>query len=258
MAQYIVYACGAVPAGGLSDRLKGLISCYGLSVALGCEFIADWTFPYPLQQVLQPNEVDWLPRPITGTLKNCFVMDNENLEWFKPVLSDTKNCLKEEIIVIRTNLNFLSYLNMQDKFEEYFKKLFKKPKFSLPIGPKTLGVCARFGGIQANWADSDFNRQLSFEDVIEKTQTIFKQGNYDNLFVCSDSTKFIETASTHLDFMCTAGASEHMDRQQCSFEGFKKSFDDFFGLRECADIISTKGEFAITAALSNGKKVIQI
>ena len=117
------------------------------------------------------------------------------------------------------------------------------------------GLCARFGGKQCNWGDINFGRELSFDFVVEKTKQISADKK---IFLCTDSQAFYDYAKDRFNFMHVPGTTEHMDREGCSLYGFKKSFIDFYLLRECDTIISTKGEFAKTAALSKGKLPVSI
>ena len=259
---YLIYNCTTPPAGGLADRFKGLLSCYGLAKQLKREFIVNWTFPYKLTTILQPNKIDWKPKPIKGTFREYFLIDNDNFSQFKPVLENKKidSIFTNDIISIRTNINFLNYFDLS--FAETFNKLFKfnfegYEKF---IQPNTLGVSCRFGGQQANWeGDPDFNKILSYDYVYEEIVKIKNEKHLANIFICSDSRAFLDFCTDKgLKYMTTEGNAEHIDRAGCSFEGFKKSFMDFFILRECETIVAIKGEFAKTAALSKNRPCIEI
>jgi len=259
---YLIYNCTAPPAGGLADRFKGLLSCYGLAKELNRTFFVNWTFPYKLITILQPNDIDWRPKPIQGSYREYFLIDNDNFNQFVPALKNKQlnNIFTNDIVSIKTNINFLNYFNLS--FAETFEKIFKFNYDGLEkfIQPNTLGISCRFGGSQANWAgDPDFNKIVSYDYVYEEILRIKNETKTDNIFICSDSKEFLDFCSENkLKFITTEGSSEHIDRLGCSFDGFKKSFIDFFILRECAAIVTLKGEFAKTAALSKNKPVIEI
>jgi len=260
VAKYIVYNCTGYPGGGLADRFRGIISCYALAKNLNCEFIINWTYPFKLNSVLNPNTTNWLPRPIQGTYRAHRIFDINGHEIYKEALKNHKMFFTEDIHIIETNINFLSDIKSGYNFAVLFNELFNY-KLKLPnfINDKTLlGVAARFGGQQANWNDPNFNREVSFEEAYNSIKSNML---YDKqpIFLCSDSSKFLQFCKDkNLNFYETEKKSEHIDYQGCSFEGFIKAFEDFFILRECHTILSLKGNFAITAALSNDKKIIDI
>lgn len=259
---YIVYTCTEPPAGGLADRLKGIVSCYGLSRALNRDFLINWTFPHKINSILKPNKINWSPRPIQGTHSVLFLIDNDNYKLFEPSLQDNtfSSYFNTDIVSVRTNINFLNYFNL--KFSNVFNDLFDDSLLGIDnlIKPETLGVSCRFGGTQANWAgDPDFNKTLSYDYVYEEIIRLLEEKKCSNLFLCSDSNNFIDFCKEKKLYpIVTEGYSEHIDRSSCTFDGFKKSFVDFFALRKCRYIASIKGEFGKTAALSVDKEHIVI
>ena len=56
---YIFMVDGRIPHGGMFDRLKGLITIYAISKALGKPFKLSWSYPFVLSKYLEPNEYDW-------------------------------------------------------------------------------------------------------------------------------------------------------------------------------------------------------
>lgn len=260
MKKCIVYDCTERPAGGLADRIKGLISCFALSRLLDRDFFINWTYPFNLQSALEHNTYNWLPRPISGSHKQYFAMDNDNYVYFKDQFNrdNSDKFFTEDISIIKTNINFLNHLGLEDNFQDYFNQLFKEPELPFLTDENTVGVCARFGGQLSNWNDSDFNRDISFDYMLERITQTMQDAPTNNLFICTDSAKFTQFIKTKMNVLCTSNETEHMDRPGCSYKGFIKSFQDFFLLRRCGTIISTKGGFARTAALSSGKKVTEI
>jgi len=258
MKKYIVYNCIRYPAGGLADRLKGLVSCYALAKLLNREFIINWTYPYNLNSVLQPNLINWKPRPIEGSLRNHRIMDGDGHNIYRSFLQNYKNFFTEDIEIIESNVNFLEDLKCKDLFHNLFYELFTY-KNILPdfCSKKPLGVAARFGGSQANWNDPNFNRDVSYDEVYNSI--LEHNTSSKDIFLCSDSSKFLEFCKEKkLNFYTSDKNPEHIDYAGCSEDGFKKAFEDFFILRECEPILSLKGNFAITAALSNNRKLIEI
>jgi hypothetical protein len=246
--KYIIFNCTARPAGGLADRLKGLVSTYALSKKLNREFIVNWTFPQKLNTVLEPNKYNWLPRPIQGfTQKDYFLIDNDSFNQHKHLFSPVSEMnFPEDLVTIRTNINFLPLLNMTESFADLFEELFK-PKFTIPSLQEYVGFSARFGGTQSNWADSDFDRVVTYDYAFESLQEQMSKNKNKKLFICTDSSAFLEFLKDKgVDFLTTEGYAEHIDHEGCTEQGFKKVFEDFFILRQCDPILTIKGEFAKT------------
>lgn len=258
MSKFVVYNCTGYPGGGLADRFKGLVSCYALAKQLNREFIINWTYPHLLSEALIPNITNWLPRPIQGSYSKHRIFDAEGHTSYKTILTNKFSGIDEDILIIETNVNFLNDINSPQLFNELFNELFTC-KLPLPKYIKTLllGVAARFGGNQANWNDPNFNREVSYQEVYSSILR-YKSEN-ESIFLCSDSTGFLNFCKEqNLEFHTTENQPEHIDYTGCSLQGFKKAIEDFFILRECNPILSLKGNFAIIAALSNNKKLIEI
>lgn len=65
----------AVYVGGLADRLKGVCFCYLLSSVLKRSFFIDWQEPFPLEEVLSPNKVNWIIDRKKINTKNTVVVN---------------------------------------------------------------------------------------------------------------------------------------------------------------------------------------
>ena len=258
MSKYVVYNCVRYPGGGLADRFKGIVSCFALAKKLQREFIINWTYPYKLTTVLSPNKVNWLQRPIQGTHSSHRIFDAPGHNAYKDALQNYISFFKEDILIFETNVNFLEDIKSDELFSSLFNELFTY-SFELPpsIKNKPLGVAARFGGQQADWNDPTFNRDVTYEDVYNSIRKYIV--NDCPVFLCTDSSKFLNFClENKLNYYTSKNKPEHIDYAGCSENGFKKAFEDFFILRECEPILSLKGNFAITAALSNNRKLIEI
>jgi len=255
--KYIVYSCVQSPAGGVADRIKGIVSCFALSKILDRQFIIDWRHPYKLQDLVLPNLYNWLPRTIQGSVQNIFAIDNDNFKIFEKYLSKEvfNHNYTADIVVIQTNIDFLRKLEQAYEFHLLFEELFK-PNFDINAA-KPIGLCARFGGSLSNWNDSNFDREVSYEFVHEQ---LMRQINQEEIFVCSDSEPFFQfLTDKKIKFSKVPGIAENIDRK-CSMDGHSKAIMDFFTLRACDKILGLKqkGEFALTAAKSTGKNCIEL
>lgn len=252
--KYIIFECTGRPAGGLADRFKGLVSTYALAKVLKRDFIVNWTYPFKLTTVVEPNQYNWLPRPIEGkTQENYFLIDNDNFKIHLPRIQTlTEESFPEDLVKIRCNINFINYLNINQTFGELFEELFKPVFTPITKGKNCIGLSARFGGSQSNWPDYDFNRVISFDDVYEKLQ---ERLSSNNLFVCSDSNDFLDfLKDKKVKFLSTENYAEHIDYPGCTETGYRKAFEDFFALRECNPILTIKGELAKTVAITTGQQ----
>jgi hypothetical protein len=253
--KYIVYNCTSYPAGGLADRIKGLISCYGLSKFTNREFIINWSYPFPLTECLQPNKINWLPRKIEGTYREIYAMDIDLYNQNKDILKSGD--FKEDIICVKTNIDFLGLYNYSfcECFNDLFKfKLINKSKFE-----NLIGLSCRFGGDQSDWKDYDFSKKISYNFIVDKLLEISKEKNIDIFFICSDSSKFLDYCKERkLKFFSTKGTPFHIDYPGCTKEAYHKTFEDFLSLRECKFIYYIKGGFACTSALTSVKTAVCI
>lgn len=253
--KYIVYNCTSYPSGGLADRLKGLISCYGLSKFTNREFILNWTYPFSLTDYLQPNKINWIPRKIEGTYREIYAMDIDLFNNNKDILKSGD--FKEDIISIRTNIDFLNLYNYS--FKECFNDLFKTNLIDKSKFENLIGLSCRFGGKQSDWNDVNFGKEISFDHITDKLLEISKEKNIEKFFICSDSSKFLEHCKNkQLKFISTQGTPQHIDYPGCTREAYHKTFEDFLSLRECKHIYYIKGGFACTSALTSGKKAVCI
>ena len=57
---YIFMVDGRTPHGGMFDRLKGLITIYAISKALGKDFRINWNYPFALHKYLEPSHYNWM------------------------------------------------------------------------------------------------------------------------------------------------------------------------------------------------------
>lgn len=56
---YIFMVDGVIPHGGMFDRLKGMITIYAIAKKQGKKFKLHFTYPFRLEEYLEPNTYDW-------------------------------------------------------------------------------------------------------------------------------------------------------------------------------------------------------
>ena len=120
--QLIFMADGKWMHGGLTDRLRGMASAYKFATEHNLDFRIFHTSPFSLQEVLQPNKVDWTidEKQIS---RNCSIA--------KPVLlyrEDFNNdsALERQLDDKHKQFHLYSCVDtLGEKFPDYFNELFK-------------------------------------------------------------------------------------------------------------------------------------
>ena len=118
----IFMADGKWMHGGLTDRLRGMASAYKFAVEHNLDFKIYHTSPFLLQEILEPNKVNWIidEKQIS---KNCSVA--------KPVLLyredfDNDSALERQLDKTHEQFHLYSCVDtLGEKFAEYFNDLFK-------------------------------------------------------------------------------------------------------------------------------------
>ena len=118
----IFMADGKWMHGGLTDRLRGMTSAYKFATEHNLDFKIFHTSPFLLQEILQPNEVDWI------------IDEHEishNCEIAKPVLlyrEDFNNdsALERQLDSRHKQFHLYSCVDtVGEEFPKYFNELFK-------------------------------------------------------------------------------------------------------------------------------------
>ena len=222
----IFFIDGKTIHGGLSDRLRGLFSTYYYCLKEGIDFKVFWTYPFNLQDYLEPNKVNWLiegkaishnKNEVAFRFFNSYSLMNNNETSFLKIM----NTKKHEIHV---------YSNItlhEEMYHIFFNDLFKPSKMlsdalqynTDKIGGKYISVSFRFIGILGDFKDTYFKKELGAEekekyiskclDVICRLKT--KHPNVPKILVTSDSRVFLEKASSLAYVYIIPGTVVHMD-----------------------------------------------
>ncbi|MBP5768620.1 MAG: hypothetical protein J6W51_05910 [Fibrobacter sp.] len=118
----IFMADGKWMHGGLTDRLRGMTSAYKFAKEHGLDFKIFHTSPFLLQEILQPNKVDW-------------IIDEKELSHdssvAKPVLLyredfDNDSALERQLDASHEQFHLYSCIDtVGEDFPKYFSELFK-------------------------------------------------------------------------------------------------------------------------------------
>lgn len=277
----IFFIDGKTIHGGLSDRLRGLFSTYYYCLKEGIDFKVFWTYPFNLQDYLEPNKVNWLiegkaishnKNEVAFRFFNSYSLMNNNETSFLKIM----NTKKHEIHV---------YSNItlhEEMYHIFFNDLFKPSKMlsdalqynTDKIGGKYISVSFRFIGILGDFKDTYFKKELGAEekekyiskclDVICRLKT--KHPNVPKILVTSDSRVFLEKASSLAYVYIIPGTVVHMDGVNKNMEqNDLKVFLDMLMISkaECCYSYSYgkmfKGtKFANTSALIGNRRFIGI
>ena len=277
----IFFIDGKTIHGGLSDRLRGLFSTYYYCLKEGIDFKVFWTYPFNLQDYLEPNKVNWLiegkaishnKNEVAFRFFNSYSLMNNNETSFLKIM----NTKKHEIHV---------YSNItlhEEMYHIFFNDLFKPSKMlsdalqynTDKIGGKYISVSFRFIGILGDFRDTYFKKELGAEekekyiskclDVICRLKT--KHPNVPKILVTSDSRVFLEKASSLAYVYIIPGTVVHMDGVNKNMEqNDLKVFLDMLMISkaECCYSYSYgkmfKGtKFAKTSALIGNRRFIGI
>ena len=118
----IFMADGKWMHGGLTDRLRGMTSAYKFAIEHNLDFKIYHTSPFLLQEILQPNKVDWI-------IDKKEISHNSSVA--KPVLLyredfDNDSALERQLDTSHEQFHLYSCIDtVGEDFPKYFSELFK-------------------------------------------------------------------------------------------------------------------------------------
>jgi hypothetical protein len=250
-------ADGRERIGGLSDRLRAIVSVFKLCKELGIAFKINFTSPFNLKDFLLPNVYDWniLPQEICYNTRQsipkciftrpCPFHDNEAQEfWAKKFF-----CENYKQIHIYTNM-----LTGKSEYSILFHELFK-PTIELQklidYNLKRLGGSGGFISVAFRFMQllGDFNepnnvffarynailpdnkREVLINNCIEHLKEIRNENDCGKILVTSDSMSFLERIKNLPFVYVIPGEAQHIDaHQNTSQDVNQKMFLDYFVL----------------------------
>lgn len=264
---------GRMLHGGLSDRLRGMVSIYLYAKAHGYDFKIYHRYPFMLEDFLSPNEVDW------HIEDKSMIYD---LKYATPVyvedLNHTFGHYTEQRVLdsfIRNDgRQYHVYSNIDlsgNNFHNHFYSLFKpndllkdaiKRELTL-IDKPFVSFVFRFQQLLGDFKEGnyptlrDVEREALIEKSIAKVKTVLSEKYKDSDYlITSDSQTFLERVSKEPGCHIISGRVVHMDYTIGEQQNvYMKSFLDLFMLSKSEKIFlmySTgmyKSGFAKRAAL---------
>jgi hypothetical protein len=263
-----------VETGGLTDRLRAIVSLYKLCKEQTINFKINFVFPFRLSDYLCPNIHDWIiaEENISYDLKCAKPYYYVHLEE-KTSSFVLKNCLKS--IKKYNQLHFYTNASIADKeYHLLIKELFTPTKelqdlidYHLKqIGCDFISAGFRFTGLLGDRGDT-LNYESFFDDdgksklinrCVEHLNEIYLENNRQKIFVATDSAIFLEQIQ-HIPFIYTVhGKIARADgKVNTLHQDTLKLFLDYYLLAGSTKVITVKdgnmylSGFHLHAALHN-------
>lgn len=236
--QTLIYmADGKWMHGGLTDRLRGMASAYKFANEHGLDFKIFHTSPFELQEILQPNKVDWIIEDSEISYDNRIA---------KPVLLyredfDNVSALERQLDASHEQFHLYSCVDtLGEQFAEYFNELFKPS----PVLAQELAHYESLLG--ANYSALSFRFQNKLGDFKEFTfselpsadkqellnaalQAIKREIAEKTILVTADSPTFLAEAEKLPNVVIVKGTSIHIDfNKSKNAADYIKAFTEFF------------------------------
>jgi hypothetical protein len=225
----IYMADGSEICGGLSSRLRSIVSVYKLCKELNIRFKINFTSPFNLNEYLLPNSYDWYisPNEINYNpkyAKPCFIAalysrnHDDRIFW-------AKHFLKEQYKQIHIHSDiFFAEKDYAFLFRELFKlsgELEALINYHVKIlggGGGYISVAFRFLQLLGDFKEygslpvlPDHEKKILINNCISHLKEIYSENDCDKAFVTSDSVSFLEEAK-HLPFVYVIpGGIGHVD-----------------------------------------------
>jgi hypothetical protein len=243
----IIYtADGRCYAGGLADRLRGMVSLYSLARDLNIDFKINMSAPFDLQNFLLPNKYNWLidKSDISYHPDQSIIFEhwcgNSSIDDQKCVaLNTVQSFLKKYDQVHYTSNIYFADSQYGKLFEELFKPtdiLHERINHNLEmIGCDFISVTFRFQQLLGDFIEGNYHTLPEDKQIelIEKCKkhllAIYHENSFKKILVTSDSSTFLSFIKD-LDFVYVIpGKVAHIEYSNDeNKETFMKSFLDYY------------------------------
>lgn len=277
----ICMADGKLRHGGLADRIRSYVTYYNFCKSHNLRFAINFTFPFRLEDYLEPNIYDWRLRP--GEL-------TYNSSEARPLPFSTSGPLTKfeikkqrqlvEKYVGRGRLKqyhiYSNFCFYDDNFGKCFHELFRPvPRIAKAveeckkeIGGKYISVATRFLELLGDFKEPKDRMHLSEEGKEElirrcmhELNNIHKQYPNHTILVTSDSMLFLDSCRNLPFVYIPSGTIKHLDLAGTGDHA--KTFIDFLLISEADKVFQIKvapmyeGNFSLRAA-QVGEKPYQL
>jgi len=247
--QIVCMIDGRMHHGGLTDRLRGIVSAYSVSKDLGYDFKIHFVHPFRLIDYLVPNKVDWQiadgdvcynskdARPMFCGSNGTFVEPFFQRLWFKKKYKEPVSQVH-----VYTNAMLLPRGNgFHDCFHELFRPSVALEK-ALASHMETLmggyyAMTFRFQQLLGDFKEepqftilSADEQQVLMDRCLAQIDCVCAKLEKKRVLLTADSRKFLDYAQQRLDYVYVVpGAVAHMDwSSDIPFDVNLKSFVDFY------------------------------
>lgn len=251
---------GKMKHGGLSDRLRGIVSVYSVCRHMPLAFKVCFFSPFRLDDFLLPNKVDWRTDEshLCYNSADAFPLfcgsNGTHVEWPFQKLWFVENFRKDaKQIHVYTN----ALLKDRKTFHTCFHELFKMSplldeavrRVRSEIGGSYISVTCRFQQLLGDFKEGDYEilaaeqQEKLMEQAlaeIDKIQTSYSEGQ--KVLLTSDSIRFLHYVKERRSYIHTVpGELVHMDYSEDSSQAkHLKSFTDLMALSEADTIFLLK------------------
>lgn len=255
---------GALQAGGLADRLKGIIGVYSIAKEKGIPFYLYFNNPFPLEDYLEPNTYDWsIDKNAISLVKDnveIVILDNTQDSTYqqrkqrayldKHIIESTKQ------IHVYTNSSFSYGLDYEKLFNELFKPSKKLEKAiereKEQIGQEYISISCRFLDLLGDFNEtygygeelSETEKDLLLRKIDEAILKLHAEYKDKMILVNSDSVSFLKRYMDKEFTYVVSGNVTHIDAKQgeYSYEQYEKTFLDFMMIADAEKIFLIKSK----------------
>lgn len=250
----IFMADGKWMHGGLTDRLRGMASAYKFATEHHLDFKIYHTSPFLLQEILQPNKIDWI-------IDESEI--NRDSSKAKPVLLyredfDNDSALERQLDTTHEQFHLYSCVDtLGEKFPEYFNNLFEPSEllekelahYGELLGTNYTSISFRFQNMLGDFKEFTFkelppaskkellNDALTTlkKEIAEASQAPENLPGMSKILVTADSPTFLEQAAKLPNVVIVKGTSLHIDfNSSKNATDYLKAFTEFFLISKAA------------------------
>lgn len=245
---------GRVAHGGLSDRIRGIVSVYGYCKEKKIPFKLYYVHPFHLEEYLQPADYDWRispeqisyhPNEAVPILLTCDRLPNKH---HRRYLDQVLKKYPHRQIHIYTNSQFLDK-DFTSNFSEIFSprpniKLLVD-KYAIPGNEDFISMTFRFQQLLGDFKE-DGCKILSKEEQETLIRKCIEKADYirrtfhptSKVLLTSDSVSFVKRFCKEKDYAFSIpGEVVHIDyTSNASYEIYAKTFIDMFTLSKAKKI----------------------
>jgi len=262
----LIYYCSEYSlSGGLTDKLKGILSAYQISKISKRNFKIICNQPFSITKIFHENNINWninsqtTQKSLLWMAKHYDFIDltneltiNKNI---KKILKDKSN-----VISIKINQDYGKILKQYTKDElgwnYYFNHLFKFSSFSRETieiylnrhdWNQIIGVHCRFINLLEDKIEngkvlSKEKQQELMHKISANLDKILHQNINHKILLCTDSDNFLSFIRQSKKFkdhiIIIDGIPKHSEKNVIEKLALKKILQDFFMLGECKEVYS--------------------